>query len=89
MSGNADHPGRVRVSPVNVHAHVHVIRPAERSHPAGAGGPAVFVGRARKAAASPAAAAVGRVSVVRLVHLHAQHAALLHVAQDLIDAEAD
>lgn len=88
MSGNADHPGRVRVSPVNVHAHIHVIRPAERSHPAGAGGPAVVVGRARKAAAYPAAA-VGRVSVVRLVHLHAQHAALLHVAEDLIDAEAD
>lgn len=93
MRGDTDDPGSVHVSPVHIYPHVHVISPAEGSHSAGAAGAVISGVSAREAAAVPAtaraAAAVGRVSVVRFVHPRAQHAALLHVAEDLIYAEAD
>lgn len=90
VRGDADDPRSVRraVSPVCVHAHVHVVSPAKWRHPARAAVPAVSavpVGETARAAIP----AVGRVTVVRLVHLHSQHAAVLDVTQDLIDAEGD
>lgn len=87
---DADDPRGVRraISPVCAHAHVHVIRPAKCSHPARAGAAAVPAVTVRETARA-AIPAVGRVAVVRLVHFHSQHAAVLDVTQNLLDAEAD
>ena len=88
MCGDTDDPSGVHVSPVGIHAHVHVISPAEGGHSARAGGAVISAVTAREAAAAPVAV-IGRLSVLRLVHPHAKHAALLHVTEDLINAEAD
>lgn len=92
VRGDTDDPGGVRVSPICTHAHVHVICPAEGSYPARVCGAAISGVPASITATVPTAGpanVVSRVSVVRLVHFHPQHAALLCVAEDLIDAETD
>lgn len=88
VCGDTDDPSGVHVSPIGIHAHVHVISPAEGGHSARAGGAVISAVTAREAAAAPAAV-IGRLSVLRLVHPHAEHAALLHVTEDLINTEAD
>jgi len=96
VRGDPDDPSGAHVSPVRIHAHVHVISPAEGGHPARAAG-AIVSGVAVRVTAAAAsavhaaarAAVVRPVSVVWLVHPRAHHAALLHVAEDLVDAEAD
>lgn len=92
MRGDADDPCGAHVSRVRIHAHVHLISPAKGGHPARATGAIVSAVAVRVAAAAPPAAwaaRVGPVSVVRFGHPRAQHAALLHAAEDLVDAEAD
>lgn len=91
VSGDTDDPGGVDVSTVHIHAHTHLISTAEGRHPTRAAGAVISATVARETSvhAAARAAVVGQVSVVRLVHPRAQHAALLHVAEDLIDAKTD
>lgn len=88
VRGDANDPGGVHVSSVNVY--VHVIASSKGGDPARAAASVVSAVCARIVpAAAAAASVVRRVSVVRFMDPGAQHAALLHGAEDLIDAKAN